>query len=250
MKQPRSLAAKLCSVMKVVQKVAERGHNDLDGYNYATEGDIKEAFRMELAKRNVLCFPTVLEEQRVPIVLHLRGGDVDSVVTRQKVKFQFFDGDTPEILAATVWGAGEDAKDKGDAKALTGALKSLLRTAFMIPSGDDPDEATQTGAVGKEIRQKKVDAAQEIAADKLAGTFVAPARRSLFYFSPEESNGHHIAVTGDSDALTTCREPLMFHGKFIGRTQSYKVPTEKLEELREVLAGAYKCDLKAMANGS
>lgn len=243
-KKQITLAAKLCKIMKAVERVAKRGENELDDYVYATEGDVKEAFRLEMARRNVFLAPQVLETRRFPITLSLRGGAVDTFVTEQRIKWTFHDGDTGECIECIVEGAGEDSKDKGVYKAMTGSLKSLLLTSFLLRSGDDPDQATQTGAIGKEVRQRKVDAAQDVAREKLG---IEPGRIGVFYNQPEDANGHFIQVfRPEGPDATPINECLAYHGKFITKTGTYKIPVEKFEDLRWTLSTNYKCDLKEL----
>lgn len=55
------------------------------------------------------------------------------------MRFTVADSDTGEKIEGTVYGRGQDNMDKGIYKALTGALKYWLTTAFLIPTGDDPE---------------------------------------------------------------------------------------------------------------
>lgn len=234
MKKPQSLVAKLCAIMRRVDAVAKRGTNETDGYIYATEGDIKEAFRDELAKRRVFLVPSVLSSERHKITLSLRGGDVDTYITVQRVQWTFFDGDGDAPINCIVEGCGEDQSDKGVYKALTGSLKSLLMSSFLIRSGEDPDADSKTTA--KEVREKKLEAAQKVGEAKANGTYKPEESFPLWYVYPEEFNGHYARMFGTDAAFTKYREALMANGKFNLETKTYKIPRAKMDELIYVLS--------------
>src|SRR5690606_10476468 len=65
--KPKSLIAKLAEVMKVIARIPKRGRNEFHGYNYATEADIVEAIRGELAERNVMLLPAINAKSRTPV---------------------------------------------------------------------------------------------------------------------------------------------------------------------------------------
>ena len=220
--------------MRKVNGVAKRGENETDGYIYATEGDIKEAFRDELAKRRIFLVPSVLSSERHKINLSLRGGDVDTYITVQRVQWTFFDGDGDAPICCIVEGSGEDQSDKGVYKALTGSLKSLLLSSFLIRSGEDPDADSKTAA--KDVRAKKTEAAQAIGEAKANGTYTENGTHfPLWYTYPEQFNGHYALIRGTDEALTEYREPLMGNGKYIASLKGYKVAKENVEELVYVL---------------
>ena len=56
------------------------------------------------------------------------------------MEFKFIDGETGEEITFKMSGSGQDAGDKGIFKAISGAQKYALMKAFMIPTGDDPEQ--------------------------------------------------------------------------------------------------------------
>lgn len=120
-----SLVAKLAEVMAAVSRVPKRGRNDFHKYDYATEADIAEAVRLELAKRGIMIIPSCDGVER----------DGDLTVTRHT--YRITDGD--ETLACSWAGFGQDKGDKGLYKAFTGAEKYFLLKLFLMPTGDDPE---------------------------------------------------------------------------------------------------------------
>jgi hypothetical protein len=80
------------------------------------------------------------------------------------------DGDTGELFSFQSIGTGSDSSDKAAYKAATGALKYALLTAFLIPTGDDPENDSNDKVIA--------DAAQKIFGAKPAAK--APAASSDF----------------------------------------------------------------------
>lgn len=138
-KSKKGLVAKLCEVMAAVEKIPKRGVNEHYGYRYATEADVVEHVRKELAERKVFLLPNVKDIQEREVVT--RKGNKE-IVTTVTVEYTFLDGETGETLAFIMVGSGQDAGDKGIYKALTGATKYALMKSFLIPTGDDPEKET------------------------------------------------------------------------------------------------------------
>jgi hypothetical protein len=132
----KQLVKKLAEVMMQVKYIPKNGYNEFNRYKYATEADVNEKVREELAKRNIIMIPSVKSHQ---IREHVnRKGNTEYIATVE-VEFTFMDGDTGETISFTTYGEGQDAGDKGTYKAITGAQKYALMKAFMIPTGDDPE---------------------------------------------------------------------------------------------------------------
>lgn len=138
-KSKKNLVAKLCEVMAAVEKIPKRGINEHYGYTYATEADVVEHVRQELARRKVFLLPSVQGVTEREVVT--RKGNKE-IVTTVKVEYTFHDAESGETLAFTMLGSGQDAGDKGVYKALTGSIKYALMKAFLIPTGDDPERET------------------------------------------------------------------------------------------------------------
>lgn len=136
---PKSLVTKLAAIMAAVQRIAKRGRNDFHGYDYATEADIAEAIRMELATRHIMLIPSADSCERVSV------GDKGSVLTTLGMTFTFLDGETGEEIKRHWFGAGTDKEDKGLYKAYTGGEKYFLLKTFLLPTGDDPEREEGSG---------------------------------------------------------------------------------------------------------
>jgi hypothetical protein len=130
------LITKLVEVMKQVKYIQKTGYNSFHKYKYATEADVNERIREELAKLNVLMIPSV---KSCTNRIHTTSkGNLENIITVE-MEFTFYDGDSDEKLSLTSYGEGQDSGDKGVYKAITGAQKYALMKAFMIPTGDDPE---------------------------------------------------------------------------------------------------------------
>lgn len=137
---PTKLYAKLAEVMASVDRIPKNGYNDFHNYAYATESDVSEGLRSALADRKV----TVLVSGKL---MQVRPGKTpkgkDTFFTDVQVNVVFACGDSGATVEVTMPGTGDDPSDKGTYKAITGAVKYLLMKTFLIPTGDDPDQAAE-----------------------------------------------------------------------------------------------------------
>jgi hypothetical protein len=133
-----ALSRKLAEVMAAVGRVPKNGWNDFHKYHYATEADIAEAIRSELATRSITLVPSV-ESYEVREIPSKKAEKDSRFVTFLSMTFTFEDGDTGERIEKKWLGAGEDSGDKGAYKAMTGAEKYFLLKTFIVPTGDDPE---------------------------------------------------------------------------------------------------------------
>ena len=132
----KQLAIKLAKVMQEVKYIQKTGFNSFHKYKYATEADVNEKVREELAKQNVIMLPSMKSHE---MRLHTNRSGVTEYITLVDMEFRFVDGDTGEEYTVNMAGEGQDAGDKGIYKAIAGAQKYALMKVFMIPTGDDPE---------------------------------------------------------------------------------------------------------------
>jgi hypothetical protein len=144
---PSTLVEKLAAVMAAVERVPKNGWNDFHKYHYATEADLSDAVRSNLARHGVMLIPTVdkLEWRTV------QAKNGEEKIATLTVRFTATDG--KDKIDFTVIGEGQDRGDKATYKAMTGATKYALLKLFLIPTGDDPeteeDEHPHKGAPPK-----------------------------------------------------------------------------------------------------
>ena len=121
-----------CNVMAAVGSVSKTGKNSYHGYKYASEGDLLEAVQPAMAKEGLAMRPREVEYT-----------DTDKgngkVQTDIKITYDLchISGETAPLQ---IIGRGIDKEDKGMYKAMTGALKYLIRHTFLVPTNEhDPE---------------------------------------------------------------------------------------------------------------
>ena len=110
-----SLYRKLAEVTAELGYVQKRGYNSFHKYNYVLEADLLDAVREKLAKRNVICIPSLTRVDERAVTSD-RGKH--STITTAHIAFVFCDGDTGAMHKAEWAGAGDDPADKGDRKSV------------------------------------------------------------------------------------------------------------------------------------
>lgn len=162
--EEKTLVKKLAKVMQEVKYIQKTGFNTFHKYKYATEADVNEKVREELAKQNVIMLPSMLgHEMRT----HTNRSGATEYITCVDMQFTFVDGDSGESFTVNMSGEGQDAGDKGIYKAIAGAQKYALMKVFMIPTGDDPeaDEGVDERNQGKVNTPQKTQGATDLATD-------------------------------------------------------------------------------------
>ncbi len=148
-----SILQKLLAVMKDCGYIQKDKKNTFHGYSYASEAAIKDRVHEALVEHRVI--PQVsllgLTEREITRV-NAKGQTISEWLTTANVHYKFYCCDTGEFIEGTFYGCGIDPSDKGLYKAITGAIKYLLTSQFLIPTGDDP-ENDEGRTASKEERQ-------------------------------------------------------------------------------------------------
>ncbi len=142
----KKLASKLAEIMGEIGRITKGGTNSAQGYKYVMASQVADAVREKLAAHNVIMLPVgadVVESGRTP-------SEKQSLLTI-RFTWRFVDGDSGETLDFQSIGTGADSGDKAAYKATTGAIKYALLTAFLIPTGDDPENDATVSNAAKEI---------------------------------------------------------------------------------------------------
>ncbi len=146
MMSDKKLASKLAEIMGEIGRITKGGTNSAQGYKYVMASQVADAVREKLAAHNVIMLPVgadVVESGRTP-------SEKQSLLTI-RFTWRFVDGDSGETLDFQSIGTGADSGDKAAYKATTGAIKYALLTAFLIPTGDDPENDAALTNAAKEI---------------------------------------------------------------------------------------------------
>ena len=150
----KNLVQKLCQVMAKVKYIQKLGRNEAQSYRYATEADVADALRGELAERNIFIFPSMVKNERVKLErMNYKGEVKTSFATDLEMDWTFVDGDSGERMTCRIPGCSESPGDKGVYVAMTGSEKYLLMKSFLIPTGDDPENDANEPAGSRETAQ-------------------------------------------------------------------------------------------------
>ena len=136
-----ALYAKMSKIMSEVTYIQKDKKNEFHKYSYASEEAIKKAVQKELIKNKVLFMVTNTKILDRAKSVNERGKE--TTLTTLEVKYEFVDTDTGAKISGTYHGEGQDPLDKGVYKALTGALKYIITSHFLIPTGNDPEDDSQ-----------------------------------------------------------------------------------------------------------
>jgi len=128
----KNVLKKINAVFQEVESVKKDGLNKAFNYAYVSESQLKRVLQ-PLLKKNNLLFKIDVVDQKVDY-----SGKIP--LTLITVKYSFIDPESGEVLEGTFCSQGSDAADKGIFKAITGAIKYILSSVFLIPTGGDPEE--------------------------------------------------------------------------------------------------------------
>jgi hypothetical protein len=151
---PLNLRQKLAAVRRRVHNVEKRGRNQFHGYDYAMAADIAGLLGTALAEVNVIVARRNLQITRGV-------AETRETVVELSCEYGFIDGDSDDEIWQPAYGEGRDRGDKAPYKAFTGALKYYLVQAFLLATGDDPENDSGSPGAG-EIEIRTHDGSQEV----------------------------------------------------------------------------------------
>jgi hypothetical protein len=131
------LYEKLHAVMTQCAYIKKDKVNSFHKYSYASEAAIKEKLHQSLVANRVVFLPTSARVVNRETGL---GKDGKEALTTVRLTYRFVDIDNGESVEGEFDGVGSDALDKGCYKAITGAIKYILTSTFLIETGDDPEQ--------------------------------------------------------------------------------------------------------------
>lgn len=133
MSKEKTLFKKLLDVWQEMPGyVRKEGYNSFHKYKYNSEAQIKEIFMPLLRKAGILFTCGILSQDTEAIE--------GQIFTKISVKYRFIDTESGEILEDIFQGQGSDKGDKGLYKAITGAIKFIFSSNFLMVTGDDPEK--------------------------------------------------------------------------------------------------------------
>ncbi len=140
--------------MSKVDFIQKDKKNTFHGYKYTSEQAIKETLHKLLVEHKVLFTLEGLKfsPNHQPIETE------KDTITNIEFKYHFWDIESGEELSGNFVGSGEDKGDKGTYKAITGAVKYIMTSTFLIPTGDDPEDekpANKPNYAGTQYENRK-----------------------------------------------------------------------------------------------
>lgn len=168
--------------------------NTFHQYTYLSEAKIKQVAQTML-KELGLVFHFFIEDVRTEfITLGEDKKEKRGVYVTVKAHYEFIDIETGEKIEGTAFGSGWDSNDKALYKAITGAVKYIFNTNFLIPTGDDPENeitgeqyepqmSTKTEPVKKVEDKKTVQSLPKPKEEK--SSFISPHKPELYQTSKE-----------------------------------------------------------------
>lgn len=149
------LYTKLHAVMGDVAYIKRDAKNDFHRYSYASEAAIKSALHKAFVEHRIVFLLSVVDVQDRDAADTKSGKK--QWITRAVVEYEFTDIDTGYSVAKLFAGQGIDGEDKGLYKSVTGAIKYVLTSAFLIETGDDPESETDQGQRVKAAQRRSIE---------------------------------------------------------------------------------------------
>lgn len=136
--KPKTLIQKLHEGFKYFNYLQKDKKNTFHKYTYVSEANIKE-HAQKMCRELGIVFKYVIEDIKDEVIMQ---GDKPVFSTTIKIHYYFINTDDPsDVFEGITYGAAQDTGDKGLYKAITGGLKYIFFTTFLVPSGDEPEES-------------------------------------------------------------------------------------------------------------
>lgn len=182
----KNLFAKLVEVAQAIDHVEKGGRNTAQSYDYVRAVDVARIVRKELSDRGVVPI-TSTRVVSVEPAGQTRSGAIQYLTTIAGT-VTFHDSESSDLVSFDIVGQGIDTGDKGIYKAITGALKYALTTAFLIPNEADDPEVTRKD----EIEELKSSAPRPTVQRKAKTSLATEDEKAMFVEAAEAAG-----LTGD-----------------------------------------------------
>lgn len=130
------IAVALAALQGEITPAHKSGHNSYNDYDYSTLEDYYAVLRPLMAKHGIAIVFDTPEVRPSPDRKTLKNVTEYHVMVRIDGTIIHKSG---EIIKISGWGEGQDVGDKAIYKAITGAKKYAISSAFAIPTTDDPE---------------------------------------------------------------------------------------------------------------
>jgi hypothetical protein len=152
------IAAKMVKALAAIDAVEKKGRNQAQSYAYVRATDVANEVRRALHESGIAFTYQVLTERfwETERLDKSSGKPIGmNYFCSLHVQGTFTDEVTGQSLSSSSIGWGADSQDKAPYKAMTGALKYLLRTTFLIPDELDPENDAMEKKVRAEVERQK-----------------------------------------------------------------------------------------------
>lgn len=136
------LYAKINKVIVEMKRVKKNGYNSFHKYAYATESDLVDAIRENLAEVALALLPPVV--LGFEMVERAKSSGAKDYIARVTLQYGLADCETGEVQTAIIVAEGADSVDKAFYKAYSGGTKYFLMKTFLVSTGDDPEQEAPT----------------------------------------------------------------------------------------------------------
>ncbi|MDD5013828.1 MAG: ERF family protein [Atribacterota bacterium] len=182
-KKAKNIYQKLIEVSKAIEYLEKDKSNKMQGYKYLSEAKVKEVIKKQFEIQGIVFNYSTEEVREYEISPTSKG--TRQFLTVAKGTYHFIDTNNPgEAINGTWFGTGNDTGDKGLYKAITGGIKYVLNTNFLIPSGDDPEN--DSNGVGG-AKDKKIEPRKEYTGDNKSQKLVTEKQLKRYYAMVKEA---------------------------------------------------------------
>ena len=195
-KQERRLASMIAQVMLEVDRVQTDKEVKHIKMAYSSIDAVFDALRRPLAERQVIMLPSVTghEQQGETVTL--------------EVTITFIDGVTGEEMAFQWVGQGSDRGDKAVAKATTSAVRTALLKAFMLPTGDDPeqDSIQRKGGGGNSNQRRAPEKSRKPESNRRPAPTLPEVERELTKYVSQAEAEKFLLLTATNTKVASVQE--------------------------------------------
>lgn len=166
------LAGKLVAIMRSIGRI-EKDKEVTGGqrFKYLSEEAMKTIIQPLFIEHGVMPVPINME------LLDKRLSPTEKqVIDTVRLTYEFIDTETGVSVVAMAIGTGADMTDKSSGKAITNALKYVLHSMFVIPTGADPEKGTIGGAEGNTSAPQSASRGRKSPDDRIS----EPQKKRIF----------------------------------------------------------------------
>lgn len=139
MSEPATIREALVNVSKAVGAVRKDGYNKGQGFNFRGIDHVVNAVHPHLVANGIVTIPVLRSVDYAPVTI---GKNATPATSVRVVAGYEFHGPAGDSFTAVVAAEGNDAADKGTAKAMSVALRTALLQTLMLPTDEvDPDSS-------------------------------------------------------------------------------------------------------------